>query len=62
MQVGDVVMGTVSMLQSYGAFLNIGEGIDGLLHVSQVSNDHVVDIQKVLNVGDKLKVSMLCDL
>ena len=56
-----MAVGTVTSVQSYGCFLNIGEGIDGLLHVSQISHEHVSDISKVINVGDKLKVIISTD-
>lgn len=53
--IGSVVVGTVQSLKPYGAFIDIG-GINGLLHVSQISHDRVSDISTVLQPGDTLKV------
>lgn len=56
--IGSVVLGTVQSLKPYGAFIDIG-GINGLLHVSQISHDRVSDIATVLQPGDTLKVWIL---
>lgn len=53
--IGSVVTGTVQSLKPYGAFIDIG-GVNGLLHVSQISHDRVSDIATVLQPGDTLKV------
>lgn len=54
-QVGDVVLGNVQAVQAYGAFVELGNGVTGLLHVSQISHDRITQIDKVLSVGDKVK-------
>jgi small subunit ribosomal protein S1 len=59
--IGSVVLGTVESLKPYGAFIDIG-GINGLLHVSQISHDRVADISTVLQPGDTLKVLPSCYL
>ncbi|KDP27973.1 hypothetical protein JCGZ_19053 [Jatropha curcas] len=56
--IGSVVLGTVQSLKPYGAFIDIG-GINGLLHVSQISHDRISDIATVLQPGDTLKVMIL---
>ncbi|KAK7329607.1 hypothetical protein VNO77_23777 [Canavalia gladiata] len=56
--IGSVVTGTVHSIKPYGAFIDIG-GINGLLHVSQISHDRVTDIATVLQPGDILKVMIL---
>lgn len=56
--VGDVVEGTVQRLASFGAFVDLG-GVDGLVHISQVSHEHVDDVAKILSVGQKVKVKVL---
>lgn len=56
--IGSVVIGTVQSLKPYGAFIDIG-GMNGLLHVSQISHDRVSDIATVLQPGDTLKVMVL---
>ena len=57
-QVGDVVEGTVATIQPYGAFVNLGSDLNGLLHISQISHDRISSVEQVLEVGQKLKVSI----
>mmetsp|Transcript_39818 Transcript_39818/g.55297 ORF Transcript_39818/g.55297 Transcript_39818/m.55297 type:complete len:385 (+) Transcript_39818:129-1283(+) len=58
-QVGDVVVGTVQSIQVYGAFVDIGGGMNGLLHISQISHERITAVENVLTVGDQLKVMIL---
>ena len=58
-QVGDVVEGTVATIQPYGAFVNLGGELNGLLHISQISHDRISSVEQVLEIGQKLKVSSL---
>lgn len=55
---GQVLEGTVQRLASFGAFVDIG-GIDGLVHISQLSHDHVEKVSDVLKEGDKVNVKIL---
>ncbi|KGR79567.1 30S ribosomal protein S1 [Ureibacillus manganicus] len=55
---GDVLDGTVQRIAPFGAFVDIG-GIDGLVHISQVSHDHVEDVNSVLTKGQAVKVKVL---
>ncbi|SOC37761.1 30S ribosomal protein S1 [Ureibacillus acetophenoni] len=55
---GDVLDGTVQRIAPFGAFVDIG-GIDGLVHISQVSHDHVEDVNQVLTKGQAVKVKVL---
>jgi small subunit ribosomal protein S1 len=57
-QVGDVVVGTVQAVKPYGAFVDIG-GMNGLLHISQISHERITAVENVLNLGDQLKVMIL---
>ena len=57
-QVGDIVEGTVMRFTDYGAFVDIG-GIDGLLHISEISWGKLKHPQEVLSVGQKIKVKVL---
>jgi len=50
------IQGTVRSVQSYGAFVDIGAETDGLLHVSEISNEYVKDATEKLNVGDTVTV------
>ncbi|MFA6661764.1 MAG: S1 RNA-binding domain-containing protein, partial [Bacilli bacterium] len=45
--------------ESYGAFVEITPGVEGLLHISEVEHNRIVKIEKVLNVGDKTKVQVI---
>ena len=59
MEVGTVTEGTVESLQSYGAFVNLGNGVDGLVHISQITNTKRLGHPKeMLKVGDKVKVKI----
>jgi len=58
-KIGDVVEGTVQSMRPYGAFLDLGNGTVGLLHVSQISHDRIVSVDKILREGDRLKVMVL---
>lgn len=55
---GDQVEGTVARLTDFGAFIDLG-GIDGLVHVSEISHAHVAKPSDVLSVGDKVEVAVL---
>ena len=58
-EVGLVTEGTVASLQSYGAFVSLGDGIDGLVHISQITNTKRLKHPKeMLSVGDKVKVKV----
>lgn len=56
---GMVVEGTVESLQTYGAFVNLEEGITGLLHISQISTQRIKHPSVVLKEGQKVKVKIL---
>lgn len=55
---GDVLDGKVQRIASFGAFIDLG-GIDGLVHISQVSHEHVSDVNEVLSEGQEVKVKVL---
>lgn len=55
---GDTVTGTVARLTNFGAFIDLG-GVDGLVHISQISYDHVKNPADVLTVGDSVEVKIL---
>lgn len=57
-QAGDVLNGKVQRIASFGAFIDLG-GIDGLVHISQVSHEHVNDVSEVLSEGQEVKVKVL---
>ena len=56
--IGDVVEGKVVNLLEFGAFVRLESGVDGLLHVSQISKEHVEKPSDVLNIGDVITVKI----
>lgn len=58
-EVGKVYDGTVVTIKDFGAFVNIMPGIDGMLHVSQISDKRVDNVSDVLKVGQKIKVKLV---
>ena len=57
-EVGDVYTGTVRSVMPYGAFVNIGKGTDGLLHISEINWERVENVEDVLKEGDKVEVKL----
>ncbi len=57
--VDDVVEATVVSVTSFGAFARITDGVDGLIHISQLSNKRVSKVDDVLNVGDTVQVKII---
>ena len=55
---GDVIEGKVARLTNFGAFIDLG-GIDGLVHISEISYDHVNKPSDVLKAGEDVKVKVL---
>lgn len=52
--VGTKVTGKVVGIKNFGAFVDIGNGQSGLVHISQISNDYVKDVHDKLSIGDKV--------
>jgi len=57
--VGTKVKGVVTKISSFGAFVEIEEGIDGLVHISQISDDHVERVKDVLSVGQEVEARIV---
>ncbi|QOV19429.1 S1 RNA-binding domain-containing protein [Blautia liquoris] len=57
--VGTIMEGTVESIKPYGAFVDLGNHLSGLLHVSQISQNRIKDPSVVLNVGDPVKVKII---
>ncbi len=57
-EVGDIFNGTVRSIMPYGAFINIGKGTDGLLHISEIDWNRVDKVEDVLKEGDKIEVKL----
>ncbi len=58
-EVGKVYEGTVATIKDFGAFVTILPGVDGMLHVSQISDKRIANVSDVLKVGQKVKVKLV---
>src|SRR5437016_7752531 len=58
-QAGEVISGQVTKLVPFGAFVRVGEGIEGLVHISELSNEHVDSPEQVVQVGDQVRVKVV---
>jgi small subunit ribosomal protein S1 len=58
-KIGDIVDGTVSKFLNFGAFVEIEPGVEGLVHISEISEERVTKIDSVLSIGQKVKVKIL---
>ena len=58
-KVGDLVKGTVAKIASFGAFVNLDGDIDGLIHISQLSEEHVDRVKDVIKVGDQITARVI---
>ena len=56
---GTILEGTVESLQPYGAFVDLNDGLSGLVHISQISQRRIKKPSEVLSVGDTVKVKVL---
>ncbi len=59
LQNGQTYTGTVTRLENYGAFIDIGAEREGLVHISEISHDYVKHPSEQLNVGDEVQVQVL---
>ena len=57
-EVGGIYDGKVTKIMPFGAFINIGGGNEGLLHISKISNKRVEKVEDVLSVGDEVTVKV----
>ncbi|EFK39710.1 S1 RNA binding domain protein, partial [Peptoniphilus sp. oral taxon 836 str. F0141] len=58
-KVGDVVKGKVVNILDFGAFVRLEEGVDGLLHVSQICREHIEKPQDRLEIGQEVEVKVI---
>ncbi|MFM8284119.1 MAG: 30S ribosomal protein S1 [Planctomycetaceae bacterium] len=56
---GDVVKGTVTKITNFGVFVGLEDGLEGLLHISELSDDKVENAEEVVKVGDQIDVKIL---
>jgi len=58
-RIGDVVTGVVSKITAFGAFVELKDGIDGLVHISQISEDRIEKIKDVLKAGQEVTARVI---
>ncbi|MCF0110805.1 MAG: S1 RNA-binding domain-containing protein [Erysipelotrichaceae bacterium] len=58
-QVGQIVYGTVTGIQPYGAFIHVDEHTNGLLHISEISEDFVRDVHYFVKIGEEVQVKIV---
>lgn len=58
-EVGSVVEGKVESLQTYGAFVDLGNDVTGLVHISQISTNHIKSPKEVLEVGQVVQAKVI---
>lgn len=57
-EVGKVYEGVVTRITPFGAFVDLGGGKEGLLHISKISSKHINKVEDVLNIGDEIKAKV----
>src|SRR5205085_504142 len=58
-QAGEIIAGQVTKLVPFGAFVRVAAGIEGLVHISELSDGHVESPEQVLSVGDEVRVRVI---
>jgi len=56
---GDIVKGTVTKITNFGVFVGLEDGLEGLLHISELSEDKIENAEDVVKIGDPLEVKIL---
>ncbi|MFN2544722.1 MAG: 30S ribosomal protein S1 [Actinomycetota bacterium] len=56
---GEIITGQVTKIVPFGAFVRVAQGIEGLVHISELSNTHVESPESVVNVGDGVQVKVI---
>lgn len=56
---GDIVSGTIERMESYGAFINLGEGLVGLCHISQITNKFIKSPKEILKLGQQVQAKII---
>ena len=57
--IGTIVDGTVTKITNFGVFVELEDGLEGLLHVSELTEDRATTPEEVVNVGDKVQVKVI---
>ena len=57
--IGDLIIGTVTQIRPYALFMSFDDGTKGLLHISEISDEYVRDIEIFGSIGDQIKVKVI---
>lgn len=58
-KIGDIVFGKVTGIEKYGIFLSLNDNINGLIHISEVSNSFVKNINDYAKIGETIKAKVI---
>ncbi len=58
-QIGQIVKGKVSKIATFGAFVELEDGVDGLVHISQISDQHIDKVRDALKVGQEVEARIV---
>ena len=58
-KIGDILSGEVTGTVDFGIFVKLEDGLEGLVHISEIDWSHLKDVESVLKVGDKIEVKLI---
>ena len=58
-EIGELVIGKVEAIRPYAVFMSFSDGRNGLLHISEISDAYIRDIERFASVGDEIKVKII---
>ena len=58
-EIGDLIIGKVNQIRPYALFLSFEDGSKGLLHISEISDSYIRDIERFGSIGDEIKVKVI---
>ena len=58
-EIGEIVEGRVTGVTKFGAFVKLPDGRDGLVHISEIANEFVTDVNQFVKVGDQVKIKLI---
>ncbi|GAG27881.1 unnamed protein product, partial [marine sediment metagenome] len=58
-EIGEVITGKVVSTTTFGAFVEVAPGRDGLVHISELAHEHVAKTEDVVRIGDEVKVKVI---
>ncbi len=59
LKIGQILEGTITGIQAYGAFVMFDENTSGLIHISEISDGYVKDVKNFVNIKDKVSVKVI---